>query len=128
MKVNPVKAGLARFAREWPWMAGCLQEKGAGGTPALPGDAVRLRVGGISGGRLLKNLTGILRRIIFNASCRDRISQTCVRGTPVFPSENLDPPTIQKPVEPRRSRRYTISPGHNWGMPPGDAALAAFRH
>ena len=23
---NPVKAGLVRFAREWPWTGGCLQE------------------------------------------------------------------------------------------------------
>ena len=33
-----VKAGLVRFAREWRWLGGCLQEEGAGGTPALPGD------------------------------------------------------------------------------------------
>ena len=26
MEEIPVKAGSARFAREWPWMAGCLQE------------------------------------------------------------------------------------------------------
>ena len=26
MEENPVKAGLVRFARERPWMAGCLQE------------------------------------------------------------------------------------------------------
>ncbi len=26
MEEIPVKAGLVRFAREWPWMAGCLQE------------------------------------------------------------------------------------------------------
>ena len=26
MEENPVKAGLVRLAREWPWMAGCLQE------------------------------------------------------------------------------------------------------
>ena len=25
MEEHPVKAGLVRFAREWPWMAGCLQ-------------------------------------------------------------------------------------------------------
>ena len=25
MEENPVKAGLVRLAREWPWMAGCLQ-------------------------------------------------------------------------------------------------------
>ena len=42
MEENPVKAGLVRFAREWRWLGGCLQEKGAGGTPALPGDDNRL--------------------------------------------------------------------------------------
>ena len=26
MEEHPVKAGLARLAREWPWMGGCLQE------------------------------------------------------------------------------------------------------
>ena len=26
MEETPVKAGLVRLAREWPWMAGCLQE------------------------------------------------------------------------------------------------------
>ena len=26
MEENPVKAGSVRLAREWPWMAGCLQE------------------------------------------------------------------------------------------------------
>ena len=26
MEENPVKAGLVRFAGEWPWMGGCLQE------------------------------------------------------------------------------------------------------
>ena len=26
MEENPVKAGLVRLAREWPWMGGCLQE------------------------------------------------------------------------------------------------------
>jgi hypothetical protein len=34
---NPVKAALTRLARKWPRMGGCLQEKDAGGTPALPG-------------------------------------------------------------------------------------------
>ena len=37
MEENPVKAGLVRFAREWRWLGSCLQEDGAGGTPALPG-------------------------------------------------------------------------------------------
>ena len=26
MEEIPVKAGSVRLAREWPWMAGCLQE------------------------------------------------------------------------------------------------------
>ena len=26
MEENPVKAGLVHFAREWPWLGGCLQE------------------------------------------------------------------------------------------------------
>ena len=45
MEEHPVKAGLVRLAREWPWMGGSLQEKGAGGTPALPGGCPT-RVGG----------------------------------------------------------------------------------
>ena len=35
---------------------GCRQEQDAGGTPALPGAAFRLRRRGVSGGRLLRNL------------------------------------------------------------------------
>ena len=42
MEENPVIAGLVRFAREWRWLGGCLQEDGAGGTPALPGGNDRL--------------------------------------------------------------------------------------
>ena len=26
MEESPVKAGLVRFAREWRWLGGCLQE------------------------------------------------------------------------------------------------------
>ena len=35
-----------------------------------------------------------------------------VTGFPFFPFENRDSPTLQKPVEPRGSRGYTIGPGH----------------
>ncbi len=34
---HPATASPAHSRRQWRWLASCLQKKGAGGTPALPG-------------------------------------------------------------------------------------------
>ena len=45
---NPVQGGWVRSARDWRGRAR-WQGQDAGGTPALPGDAIRLRGGGGAG-------------------------------------------------------------------------------
>ena len=37
MEENPVEAGLVRFARDWPWTGGYLQEQGCGRDARAPG-------------------------------------------------------------------------------------------